>query len=96
MNEGLACFSLNYLSLNGQTFADGAMNVAVVLSDVNLDDCRPGREGKITRFMERKDKDVSKIRSMIDITIRMKPNDMFGKIYIVSLIETNLFHFIHS
>lgn len=88
MNEGLACFSLNYLSLNGQILADGSINLALVLCDVNLDDCRPGREGKITRFMERKERnaagtkssDLSEQRSMIDITLRMKGNDMFGKI----------------
>jgi hypothetical protein len=84
---------LNYLSLNGKILADGSINLAVVLCDVNLDDRRPGREGKITRFMERKEKEVSgenlsshyEQRSMIDITFRMKGNDMFGKIKIKRL-----------
>jgi vacuolar protein sorting-associated protein 13A/C len=66
------------------------MSTAIVLSDVHLDDTRPNREGKITRFMERRDKSsgssnepstsAESARSMIDVTLRMKENDMFGEI----------------
>lgn len=66
------------------------MSTAIVLCDVHLDDTRPNREGKITRFMERRDKNASVSlveagsskpveTSMIDVTFRMKENDMFGK-----------------
>lgn len=64
-----------------------------MLCDVHLDDTRPNREGKITRFMERREKGSSTAitepgpssatdcttRSMIDVTVRMKENDMFGE-----------------
>lgn len=91
-NEGLARFGLYYLSLNGQNLADGSMSTALVLCDVHLDDTRPGREGKITRFMERREQDASTTnlnesvaqgviptRSMIDVTFRMKNTDIFGE-----------------
>ena len=66
------------------------MSTAIVLCDVHLDDTRPNRVGKITRFMERRERDISSeagtssaienAKSMIDITFRMKENDMFGNI----------------
>lgn len=69
------------------------MSTSIVLCDVHLDDTRPNREGKITRFMERREKGSSMnltepgpssyagdTRSMIDVTFRMKENDMFGKL----------------
>lgn len=66
------------------------MSTAIVLCDVHLDDTRPNRAGKITRFMERREKGaasseagtssaVENAKSMVDITFRMKENDMFGK-----------------
>lgn len=68
------------------------MSTAIVLCDVHLDDTRPNREGKITRFMERREKGskidldqaatsnaLESLKSMIDVTFRMKANDMFGK-----------------
>lgn len=64
------------------------MSTAIVLCDVHLDDTRPNRVGKITRFMERRERDSSvagtssaeeNAKSMIDVTFRMKGNDMFGK-----------------
>lgn len=90
--EGLACFGLYYLSLNGQNLVDGSMSTSIVLCDVHLDDTRPNREGKITRFMERREKGSTlnlveagpssapeQTRSMIDVTFRMEANDMFGE-----------------
>lgn len=65
------------------------MSTAIVLCDVHLDDTRPNREGKITRFMERREKGsrvdlneagTSTAKSMIDVTFRMKASDMFGKL----------------
>lgn len=76
-NEGLATFGLEYFSLNGQNLVDGSMSTSIVLCDMILDDKRPNRQNKITRFMEHKDKDSS--QSMIDVTFRMKENDIFGK-----------------
>lgn len=75
------------------------MSTALVLCDVHLDDTRPHREGKITRFMERREQDSStslidtagtsaQTRSMIDVTFRMKETDMFGK-FIFFLFEEN-------
>lgn len=67
------------------------MSTALVLCDVHLDDTRPNRENKITRFMERREQgssdlnlaetsdNANRTRSMIDVTFRMKDNDMFGK-----------------
>lgn len=77
------------------------MSTALVLCDVHLDDTRPNREGKITRFMERREQESSgnlidvagpsgKMRSMIDVTFRMKENDMFGKF------KENIFHNIRN
>lgn len=68
------------------------MYTSILLCDVHLDDTRPHREGKITRFMERREKSASTslieagpstavdTRSMIDVTFKMKDNDMFGKL----------------
>lgn len=88
-SEGLACFGLYYLSLNGQQLIDGSLSTSLVLCDVNLDDTRPNREGKITRFMERRERDEDEsvkdtTRSMIDITFRMKENDMFADVKVFS------------
>lgn len=70
------------------------MSTAIVLSDVHLDDIRPNREGKITRFMERREQEpsmsvmditgsgsarIEPSRSMVDVTFRMKEQDMFGE-----------------
>lgn len=76
------------------------MSTAIVLCDVHLDDTRPHREGKITRFMERRERGVcanimeagpstavEDTRSMIDVTFRMKDNDMFGKLLNYILID---------
>lgn len=102
-NEGLARFGLYYLSLNGQNLVDGSMSTSIVLCDVNLDDTRPNREGKITRFMERREREVTvnldvpgsstsmelrqkeqEEKSMIDVTFRMKENEMFADVKVFS------------
>lgn len=100
-NEGLARFGLYYLSLSGQNLVDGSLSTSIVLCDVNLDDTRPNREGKITRFMERREREVSNIldvtgtssstelskqdeKSMIDVTFRMKENEMFADVKVFS------------
>ena len=66
------------------------MSTSLVLCDINLDDKRPNREGKITRFMERRERNEdipstsSDSKSMIDITFRMKENEMFGDVKVFS------------
>lgn len=102
-NEGLARFGLYYLSLNGQNLVDGSLSTSIVLCDVNLDDTRPNREGKISRFMERRERAMSSTldiarastsadllhdkheeKSMIDVTFRMKENEMFADVKVFS------------
>lgn len=88
-----------YFSLNGSKLVDGSLKTDIVLCDVNLDDTRPHRENKITRFMERREQGTHQMismdldslaapaRSMIDINFEMKDNDMFGKIYTKILLK---------
>lgn len=67
---------------------------------MNLDDTRPNREGKISRFMERREREVvncdimpsastsadvrEEMKSMIDVTFRMKENEMFADVKVFS------------
>lgn len=89
--QGLACFTLYVLALKGQMLSDNSLSTSVRLVDCLLDDTRVGREGKITRLMESKallPSDMPQTllsptseaanRTMLDVTVRMKPNDMFG------------------
>ncbi|XP_075971796.1 vacuolar protein sorting 13C isoform X2 [Anticarsia gemmatalis] len=88
----LARFCLALLSVKGRMLSDNSMQTSVLLVDCTLDDTRPGRGAKITRYLERRraskgdsmdDTNESasivhdKIRSMIDITYTMKNNDTF-------------------
>lgn len=100
--QGLACFTLYVLALKGQMLSDNSLSTSVRLVDCLLDDTRVGREGKITRLMESKallpsdlpqtllspTSEASK-RTMLDVTVRMKPNDMFGKIDVNELSVTS-------
>jgi vacuolar protein sorting-associated protein 13A/C len=79
-NAGLATFGLECFSLNGQNLVDGSISTSIVLRDMILDDKRPDRENKITRFIEQKVKDSS--QPMVDVTFRMKENDIFGNLNI--------------
>jgi vacuolar protein sorting-associated protein 13A/C len=79
---------------------DGSLSTSIVLCDVNLDDTRPNREGKLTRYMERRERKENElepgpstaaaaqkdeaIRSMIDVTFQMKENDMFADVKVFS------------
>ncbi|XP_053604237.1 intermembrane lipid transfer protein Vps13 isoform X1 [Plodia interpunctella] len=88
----LARFCLALLSIKGRMFSDNSMHTSVLLVDCTLDDTRPGRGAKITRYLERRreKKEVvenqddsvlmqahDKIRSMIDITYTLKRSDTF-------------------
>ncbi|CAK1598970.1 unnamed protein product [Parnassius mnemosyne] len=50
----LARFCLALLSVKGRMFSDGSMHTSVLLVDCTLDDTRPGRGAKITRYLERR------------------------------------------
>ncbi|XP_045493787.1 vacuolar protein sorting-associated protein 13 [Colias croceus] len=89
----LARFCMALLSVKGRMFSDSSLHTSVLLVDCTLDDTRPARGAKITRYLERRrekqeikdESDVSenimeahdKIRSMIDITYTMKNSDTF-------------------
>lgn len=77
------------------------MSTSIVLCDVNLDDTRPNREGKISRLMERRESEIAvnqpstsasaileekkeEEKSMIDVTFRMKENEMFADVKVFS------------
>ncbi|XP_022825403.1 vacuolar protein sorting-associated protein 13 isoform X2 [Spodoptera litura] len=87
----LARFCMALLSVKGRMLSDGSMQTSVLLVDCTLDDTRPGRGSKLTRYLERRRSHRSdsitgndsameapdKIRSMIDVTYTMKNNDTF-------------------
>lgn len=79
--------------MRGQQLSDGCLTTSIVLCDVQLDDIRPNRENKITRFIEKRhlhedEKSNEFSRSMIDITVTLKQNETFAdvKVYSFNLI----------
>lgn len=87
-NEGLATFGLYYISLKGQKIVDNCLTTSIILCDVHLDDTRSNRQNKITKFMHRRDHPNTSsddpVRSMIDVTLNIKENDMFADVKIFS------------
>lgn len=91
-NEGLASFGMYVLSLKGHKLVDESLSTSIVLCDIQLDDIRPNRENKLTRFMNRRETknsdnsiDVdSVVRSMLDIVFNQSKDDMFGKFFFSS------------
>ncbi|KAG7307792.1 hypothetical protein JYU34_006387 [Plutella xylostella] len=97
-DAGLARLCLLLLSVKGRAMSDGCMHTALLLLDCTLDDMRPGRGGKITRYLERRretppstppnsEQNVARseqLRSMIDITYTMKDGDTFIDLRIFS------------
>ncbi|CAG9559724.1 unnamed protein product [Danaus chrysippus] len=73
----LARFCLALLSLKGRMFSDGSMHTSVLLVDCTLDDTRPGRGAKITRYLERRrdQKDGKQNQSNENIAIIMETHD---------------------
>ncbi|XP_039749833.1 vacuolar protein sorting-associated protein 13 isoform X2 [Pararge aegeria] len=65
----LARFCLALLSVKGRMFSDGSMNTSVLLVDCTLDDTRPGRGAKITRYLERRRENQDSKRSVSDETV---------------------------
>ncbi|XP_031336343.1 vacuolar protein sorting-associated protein 13 isoform X2 [Photinus pyralis] len=96
--DALARFSLEVLSIKGRILSDNSIATSILLVNCLLDDTRKGREGKLTRLMERKadlvyvdqpsssmsTESLEPVRSMIDITVQMKANDMFVDVRIFS------------
>ncbi|XP_013171259.1 PREDICTED: vacuolar protein sorting-associated protein 13A isoform X1 [Papilio xuthus] len=54
LDVDLARFCLALLSVKGRMFSDGSLHTSVLLVDCTLDDTRPGRGAKITRYLERR------------------------------------------
>ncbi|XP_049694728.2 intermembrane lipid transfer protein Vps13 isoform X2 [Helicoverpa armigera] len=86
----LARFCMTLLSVKGRMLSDHSMQTSLLLVDCTLDDTRPGRGTKVTRYLERRRITKSerqeaeaasdlhdKIRSMIDVTYTMKNSDTF-------------------
>ncbi|CAG9795097.1 unnamed protein product [Diatraea saccharalis] len=59
----LARFCLALLSVKGRMFSDGSMHTSLLLVDCTLDDTRPGRGAKITRYLERRHKRAASVTS---------------------------------
>lgn len=78
--------------MRGQKLNDGCLTTSVVLCDIHLDDKRPNRENKITRFMKKReienDLDENQTKSMVDVTLTIRDNSTFVdlKVYSFSLI----------
>lgn len=75
------------LSLKGHKLVDDSLSTSIVLCDIQLDDIRPNRENKLTRFMNRRETknldsiDVdSVVRSMLDIVFNQSKDDMFAEV----------------
>ncbi|CAH2071109.1 unnamed protein product, partial [Iphiclides podalirius] len=72
----LARFCLALLSVKGRMFSDGSMHTSLLLVDCTLDDTRPGRGAKITRYLERRrDKQDSFLDETEDLSSVMEAND---------------------
>ena len=87
--NSLAKFGMTYLALKGRMFADGLLATSILLMNCTLDDMRHNRKrGGLVRIMERtsevprletEEETAKPARSMLDVTVRKSPNDMFGK-----------------
>lgn len=91
--KGLAKFGLTQFSVKGRMFADGLLTTNILLMNCTLDDTRQSRQGSLVRIMERttefeNEADSKPIRSMIDVTLRKGPTDMFG-----NFLRSNIFSF---
>ncbi|XP_014471667.1 PREDICTED: vacuolar protein sorting-associated protein 13C isoform X2 [Dinoponera quadriceps] len=92
--NGLARFSLTHFAVKGRVFADGLLATSILLMNCTLDDTRQNREGSLVRIMERTSvlpsgEDLDKeakytTRSMLDVTVRQGPNDIFADVRVFS------------
>ena len=83
-------------------YDDGLLATSIILMNCTLDDTRHSRQGSLTRIMERTsevpdmgeiayEKEKSPVRSMLDMTIRMGPRDIFGELNLKVLLISLLF-----
>nr|XP_050858456.1 intermembrane lipid transfer protein Vps13 isoform X2 [Vespula vulgaris] len=91
--NGLAKFSLTHFAVKGRIFVGDLLVTSILLMNCTLDDIRPSRESTLTRLMERTtslssahdtEKDAKTVRSMLDVTIRRGPNDIFVDVRVFS------------
>ncbi|XP_066591225.1 intermembrane lipid transfer protein Vps13 isoform X2 [Prorops nasuta] len=91
--NGLAKFSLAHFAVKGRIFADGLLATSVLLMNCTLDDTRHNRVGSLTRIMERTtsfpssedlNNETKPIKSMLDMTLRQGPNDIFVDVKVFS------------
>ncbi|KAF5289221.1 hypothetical protein FQR65_LT00109 [Abscondita terminalis] len=93
--DALARFSLEVLSVKGRILSDNSIACSVLLVNCLMDDLRKGREGKLTRLMERKidleqpsvstsTESLESRKSMIDVTLQLKDNDTFVDVRVFS------------
>lgn len=87
---GLASFGIYHLSLKGYQLVDKSLFASIVLCDMQLDDCRPGRENMITKFLNKKNRSALAAAdgmgdaeadqpetTMLDIILRVTNQEMF-------------------
>lgn len=81
VNSGLGRIVLDGLSVKGNILSDKTISTSVILMNMSLDDTRPGKQKAVNRLIERKDVTLESgiPKSMLDCTLRMKNNDIFGK-----------------
>ncbi|XP_035721159.1 vacuolar protein sorting-associated protein 13-like isoform X2 [Vespa mandarinia] len=91
--NGLARFSLTHFAVKGRIFVGDLLATSILLMNCTLDDIRPSRESTLTRLMERttayssahdSEKDAKSVRSMLDVTVRRGPNDIFVDVRVFS------------
>ncbi|KAL5288954.1 hypothetical protein ACFFRR_009268 [Megaselia abdita] len=63
-----AKFGIYFLSLKGKQFDNGGLTTSIVLVDMQLDDLRPTSQGKITRYMCRKESELES--SALDASVQ--------------------------
>lgn len=74
---GLANIGLRQLSLHGQQLMDGSLNALLVLHDLQLNDSRPGRETKITKFIGKRDRTdrPEQDNHLLEVDVRLSSDD---------------------
>ncbi|KAL7290198.1 hypothetical protein TKK_0015907 [Trichogramma kaykai] len=91
--NSLAKFGLTYLAVKGQMFANGLLATSILLMNCTLDDTRRNRQGSLVRIMERTsalpdnfctDDESKPVRSMLDVTVRKSPTDIFVDVRVFS------------
>lgn len=80
---GLATCGIYVLSVKGSILANGAINVSLILYDIQLDDTREERKNTLNRYMGRKNnREEDEQKTMLDITCSLKGNSTFADVRI--------------